>query len=359
VALSKEQKSKVNKYWKKIFSSSGFRDELKNREEYRSEILKFLSKEVLQSLDELKFGEMIAKLWATNMWGNKDWYIQQIIDSNGLGKIKEKMFDLFYGSGSFEKRFDGFLKEIKWIGPGIITELLCLFNPYEYGIWNNIARKALDILGFNKLPLKKYNITGSEYVLINKTLKELSNYIKTLGYTNADLLAVDYFLYEILEFEKKERVEEEMQYEDSDFDHDEIRDFLRDIGSWLGFEVETEKKIAPGARVDCIWMAKIANLGVVTYVFEVQKSGSIDSLILNLQRALNNKTVQKLIAVSNESQLEKIRKEANSVPLEEFRTSLSYWNVADVIKTHERLGEVISSITKLELVKSSFEIEIE
>lgn len=103
-----------------------------------------------------------------------------------------------------------------------------------------------------------------------------------------------------------------------------------------------------------IWRAKIANLGVVTYVFEVHKRGSIDSLILNLQRALNNPTVQKIIAVSDNNQLEKIRDEIKTLP-ENFRKTLTFWEVSDAIRTHESLSEVIQNINKLELVKSQFE----
>ena len=100
-------------------------------------------------------------------------------------------------------------------------------------------------------------------------------------------------------------------------------------------------------------MAKIANLGAVTYVFEVHKSGSIDSLILNLQKSLNNPTVQKIIAVSDAKRIEKIRNEIKGLP-ENFRKTLTFWEVSDIIKTHERLSEVIKSINKLELVKSRF-----
>ena len=136
-----------------------------------------------------------------------------------------------------------------------------------------------------------------EYIEINKVFLEIAQYIKGLG-IDADLLAVDYFfLYEVwvTEKEKLEHKEEKTLevLEGKEFDHDEIKDFVKDIGNWLGFEVDVEKQIATGARVDCAWMARIANLGMVTYVFEVHKSGSIDSLILNLQKALNNPNCSK------------------------------------------------------------------
>ena len=102
-----------------------------------------------------------------------------------------------------------------------------------------------------------------------------------------------------------------------------------------------------------LWRAKIANLGVVTYVFEVHKSGAIDSLILNLQKAVRNPTVQKVIAVSNKKQLGQIEKEVQGLP-EDFVKALSFWNAYDVERTHEKLSEVVKSIEKLGLVKSEF-----
>ena len=49
--------------------------------------------------------------------------------------------------GKIEKRFDRFMKTVKGLGPASVTELLCFFNPKEYGIWNDKARKALELLG--------------------------------------------------------------------------------------------------------------------------------------------------------------------------------------------------------------------
>jgi hypothetical protein len=43
----------------------------------------------------------------------------------------------------------------------------------------------------------------------------------------------------------------------------------------------------------------IGNMGRVIFVFEVQTKGSIDSLILNLLKSLNNSSVQGVVAVSD------------------------------------------------------------
>ena len=357
MAISKDQSQKIKMYLDKFMSSSDFKEEMFSREKRRKFVVSLLAKDKLKSMTEFEFGELISGLWASALWGNKDYLVQKIIEANGLSKIVNEIDNLLYGSGPFVERFDRFLKEVKGLGPATITEILCLYNPKQYGIWNDKARKALKILRFTSLPLNKYKISGEEYLIINKTLLDIATYIQQLGINDADLLAVDYFLYEVWAAEKEKlEYEEERTLEvlEQEFDHDEVRDFIKDIGNGLGFEVDVEKNIAPGARVDCIWMARIANLGMVTYVFEVHKSGSIDSLILNLQKALNNPTVQKIIAVSDTQRIGKIRNEVRGLP-ENFRKSLTFWEVGDVIKTHERLLDVIESISRLELVKSRFE----
>ena len=140
--------------------------------------------------------------------------------------------------------------------------------------------------------------------------------------------------------------------EDYDFDHEEVVAKLVELGNGLGFEAEDEKLVAKGARVDVVWRARIANLGIVSYVFEVHKGGNVDSLILNLQRAKNDPTVQKLVVVANKSDLKKIQGEASSLS-EDFRKSLTYLEVKDVEKAYNLLNELNTIKGKLELVKLS------
>jgi hypothetical protein len=71
--------------------------------------------------------------------------------------------------------------------------------------------------------------------------------------------------------------------------------------------------VAHGAVVDAVWEASVGNLGRVIYVFEVQTKGSIDSLIINLLKSLNNPAVQGIVTVSDSTQIEHIKKETASV----------------------------------------------
>ena len=137
------------------------------------------------------------------------------------------------------------------------------------------------------------------------------------------------------------------------FDHDEIKEKIYQIGLWLGFDAETEKTISKGARVDVIWQAKIGNLGLVNYVFEVQKRGSIDGLILNLQKAKKNPTVQKLVVVSNKEQIEKLKNEVEDLD-ESFKRTLTYWEVEKVQRVYDNLSEITEIIDDLGLIQKEF-----
>lgn len=110
--------------------------------------------------------------------------------------------------------------------------------------------------------------------------------------------------------------------------------------------------MAEGSKVDTIWEATIGNMGRVIYIFEVQTKGSVDSLILNLLKALNNQAVQGVVAVSDAAQLDKIRKHAEQVP--NLGSKLKYWDYKKVLEVHEALEMVNESINSLGLVPQGF-----
>jgi len=116
--------------------------------------------------------------------------------------------------------------------------------------------------------------------------------------------------------------------------------------------VATEKKVADGAVVDVVWEATIGNMDRVLYGFEVQTKGSIDSLLLNLLKALNNVAVQAVVAVSDEAQIEKIKKEAAGINA--LNEKIRYWDYREVLKNHECLSTAFDSINALKLVPRSF-----
>jgi hypothetical protein len=118
-----------------------------------------------------------------------------------------------------------------------------------------------------------------------------------------------------------------------------MKDAINNIGITLGFTSAEEVSVGVGARVDCVWTARIGNLGQVKLAFEVQKSGSVDSLVLNLQKAAADPSVQKIVAVSDGPQIERIRHEVEGLKYV-FGDRLVFWDVNDVQAV---LGHLLSA----------------
>lgn len=313
--------------------------------------------------------EYLSKLWAMLIWGNKHYAVEKIITDNTLEKFKEELVNLLFSKIDIEERWNRFRKEIKGMGPAMISEILCHNYPNDFMIWNRRAHIGLDYLGVENLPSYDYQLTGKRYKKLSEVAKEIAVRLENKGFKDHTLLTVDYFIWDELQvveklstFKKeKETEEEEIKFAKFDtkeasavaeFKHNDIRDKLAEIGTWLGFSANTERKVADGAIVDTLWEATIGNMGRVIYVFEVQTSGSIDSLILNLLRASNNPAVQGLVAVSDLIQIEKIRREVSQIhPLS---LKLKYWDYTEVLQVHQQLAYSYSAINQLGLVPQGF-----
>jgi hypothetical protein len=301
----------------------------------------------LPDLAESDLSELVSNLWAAQIWGNKQYLVQKIVSTNGLDKLKSKLEKLWDRALPVAGRYEDFLENIAHLGPAAVTEMMCYLEPQRCGIWNQKARAALKVLGFDThVSPAKYRITGTEYETFNRLLTAIAGQIEKTGLEEADLLTVDYFLYEV---GRAEAAKEEPSTLAVTAGHDEIRDTIQAIGAMLGFDTDIEFSIAHGAKVDVVWRARIGNLGVVTYVFEVQKGGSIDSLILNLQKAKNSPTVQKVIAVSDDDQLGNIERETQGLQAE-FRNALAFWKISEVQQVSQSLQAAMEIINKLGLV---------
>ncbi len=356
-ALSDEQRRRVREFvppYRAYCESEASAEDQRVRRE-RLQFFGSLTDERISQLDEADILAIITSLWATQFWKNQQYILDKIISSNGLEKLRMALADLLCGGGAVSERYDRFLANISHLGPASVTEMLASKFPDQCAIWNDKARKALTILGFaDVLPLTKYRITGQEFAKFNDVCCSIAEELAAAGLPKPDLFGVDYFLYEVQAIAPP-TVHPPKPDTEREFDHHEISEHLRDIGVWLGFQADLEQKISHGAKVDVLWRAQIGNLGVVTYVFEVQKSGSIDSLILNLQKARSNPTVQKVVAVSDTQQLQKIKNETSGLPAE-FCESLTFLSVEEVETVYENLSKAMAIIERLELVKDSFPI---
>ncbi len=291
------------------------------------------AQDALNKLDEGTLRELIQKLWAFLGWTNKDYLVEEMMKS-GLDTIRKSFDYLLYSEDSLAGRFDQ-AKQIRMLGAAGISEILIHFDKYEYAIWNRRARKGLVDLGVptEKLPKSK-QISGAQYanycLMVKKVLKEVRRISPEIN----DLFDLDFLLYYLA----VEEPEIKVQLPDKeDFDHDAAIDQLLELGDGLGFEIEKEFSVAYGCRIDVLWRSRIANLGTVSYAFEVHRRGSRDSAILNLQRVIrNDPSIQKVILVSLSDELEIFRKEIASLS-EDFRNAVGYFEVKDLETALEQL----------------------
>lgn len=335
-----------------------YNDNWTERKERRTFYQSF-TKERILAMTEDDFLEYMSKLWSMLIWGNKKYVVDKMIADNGFENLKKQLVELLYGKSPLEKRWNSFLKTVKGLGPASISELLTYVNPEENVIFNKTTVLCFSYLEVPDMPKYNYQYTGKKYIEVCGIAKEIAAALKEAGEEDYDLLAVDYFLWdEVLPLVEQKEPETEVPEKpvpktakDSKSIHDEIKEKLVAIGELLGFESRSEVKIATGAVVDAVWEAKIGNMGKAIYVFEVQSKGSIDSLILNLKKAQSNAAVQAVVAVADEAQLAKIKRESEGV-IE--AKSLRTWDSDDVLVVYDSLARAHESINKLALVPESF-----
>lgn len=319
----------------------------------------------LPSMTEGDLYSYFSQLWAMRIWSNKHYVVDKIIQENGFGKVKDELSNLVWGSGRIGDRWDKFRNQVKHVGPAMMSELLCHTHPNHCMLWNRRSYVAFRYLGVESLPRYDYQLTGKKYEELSGIALQIAKELEVQGAKDCDLLVVDYFIWEELQVEetlahihrkgRKTEVSTEIQKLDtatSQFVHNEIRDKLAEIGQWLGFKSATEIKVADGSKVDTIWEATIGNMGRVIYVFEVQTKGSVDSLLLNLLKSLNNQAVQGVVAVSDPTQLATIKKHASNV--QGLGDKLKYWDYQEVLGVHADLQSVNEVINRLGLVPESF-----
>ena len=335
-------------------------ESLQEAMEERKERIAFyqsFSSDKLLTMTEDDFYKYISRLWAMIIWGNKKFVVDKIIADNGFDNVKKQLAELLFGASDIIKRWDNFLKKIKGMGPATISELLSYYNPDEYMIFNGTTVKALTFLEVPDLPKYNYQYTGKRFLEVCKIGKQIAAEMKNKGIQDTTLLAVDYLLWDEMPSSELPAEHSEPENHNSNVSyHDEVKQKIVEIGSLLGFTSNSEVVVAPGAKVDATWEVQIGNLGKAIYVFEVQVSGSVDSMLMNLMRAQANIAVQAVITVSPEDQIDKIKREARGLIDSQSLDSKKFknWSCEEVLMVRESLDKAYTSINKLKLVPDGF-----
>jgi hypothetical protein len=118
--LTPEQKEVLRKHgeefktWIKTEKGKGNIEDHREHERYFKQKL---SAENLSKMTEDEFADLYKKLWASNIWGNKDWYVQnKLIGPNGLQKIKDELKKLLYGEGDIVEKWNNFRNNVSGFG---------------------------------------------------------------------------------------------------------------------------------------------------------------------------------------------------------------------------------------------------
>lgn len=335
--------------------------EWQEREKLAADVRRFTEAK-LQTLTEEELFDYLAPLWAMAMWGNKHYQIDNIIEANGMPLLRAQFSNLIYGSAPLAARWDEFRSKVKGVGPAVMSELLCKTFPDRYLIWNRKAYVGFKLLEVSDIPRYEARLNGKRYEYLAEQGREMVEFAKQQGFSPVkDMLTLNSFIWQELKPEDavmtdvaKEADTDELlpkNKKEAQFVHNDIRDKVADIGRSLGFHADVECKVADGAIVDAVWEVTIGNMGRVIYVFEVQTSGSIDSLILNLMKAKNNKAVQGIVAVTDQKQIEKVKREISALPIKD---EVKFWDYTEVLRVYESLQFVNESINNLELVAKGF-----
>jgi hypothetical protein len=119
--------------------------------------------ERMKAMSPEDVSKYLSKLWAMMIWGNKQYAVNKIINTNGLEGFRGELITLVWGRDSLDKRWDRFRENIKSVGPAMMSEILCHTHPNTCMLWNRRAYVGLNYLGVNDLPKYDYQLTGGRY----------------------------------------------------------------------------------------------------------------------------------------------------------------------------------------------------
>lgn len=332
--------------FKKWFTSKECREFIDKRNIRANRFRELLSPANIDRLGEYEIKEILTSLWAYQIWSNKDKAFQRFLDANynDIDKIRMNLKELIYGKGPLRERYDNFRANVKMTGSAIITEILAFYDPSRYGLWNDRVRNTAKLLNLsNELYSNKQQIDGEEYEHVIDELKQIKNKLEDKG-LGSSYLDVDLFMYYLSKENVKRRDVERV--EEVDIKHNDIIDTLLKIGKMLGFNAEKEVQIARGSRIDVVWSSRVGLYGSTKYLFEVQVGGSIDSLVLNLQKAMSDPSAKKLVVVADKGTLERVESEVEPLP-SDFKQRLVYIDVNDIIYAKEMLENAMQRLSKL------------
>ena len=156
--IEKTLNSSVNKYVKNKGTIEKSIKERKNKINYYKKI----DSNLISKFDDNDLYLYLKELYAMNSFYNKKYIVDKAIKANGLENIKKYLIELLNSQNTFEY-WDKFNKDIKYLGPGVMSELLSYYNNDKFCIWNGCTLQAFKYLGEKNIPNISSKLTGKQY----------------------------------------------------------------------------------------------------------------------------------------------------------------------------------------------------
>jgi len=153
-------------------------DELKNIVESKGEVLRrfqpiFMRDHLLQ-LTEQEFSPLLY-FENNHHWSGLHRHLPKIRANMPL--LRKVLAELLEESKSIEERFNYAVETVPGMGKAIVTAILQIVFPREYGVWNNTSEGGLKAL--NIWPqFDRGESMGGRYIKINDTLKDMSRVLE-------------------------------------------------------------------------------------------------------------------------------------------------------------------------------------
>ena len=356
-------------------------DEGWNRERReRSELCRqHLGQRSIRSLSEDAFREVVKGLWASRIWTNKDYKVNDVIARSGLANIREGLELLLYGEGPIARRYDKCRQLTKGLGSSSITEIMCFVHPDKYPIWNAKPKNVLPLLGMRTLlpdRVYKYQLKGSDYQRCIGVLALVRDEMRDYGFRQADFLDVDILMWLLFqEVVSREPAapdavrEEPEEYETSpeaigaeQLEHWDAMGILLELGNLLEYDTYTadpsresivigsrlgdvatlrefpaftyERHLDTAKRIDVVWFSE----GFPSHCFEVECTTGVTSGLLRLYQVRNFITA-KFFVVSPADILARYQSQIAKDPFYDIRDRYEFRSFGELVQFFDNARE--------------------
>ncbi len=280
ISITQEQKTAFLKYIKEFNKWNDTEEGKQNITDHRDHQKFFqdkLSKSSLQSMDLDTFKAVYSKLWASNMFSNKDWYIENRLlkPNDGLEPIKKELTKLLYGENKpVSERYNEFKKNTKGLGSSALTEILHFVFPNKFCLWNEKPKTVIPFLGLDNLlqekVFKQQISDGKEYEECNNLMTLLKDELVKSGVRDADFINLDCYIWFIFLkiYPESERIAEagvskveedkKASYKVRIETHEQAEFYLLKLGEMMGFMTYTcdKSKEADGIKLEDVAIVK-------------------------------------------------------------------------------------------------------